>query len=357
MTHAVPSAVEADPRWRAVLRRDAADFVYGVMTTGVYCRPSCPSRRPKPENVAFFDSCDAAEAAGLRACLRCRPRGEDPEARVAALVAAACRRLETAEATVLLDDLARAAGLSPFHFHRLFKARTGLTPRAYARAQRERRMRAALDEGGAVTAAIYEAGYGSGSRFYEGARASLGMTPTRYKKGGAGEAIRFAVAQSSLGAVLVAESDKGVCAISLGDDPETLTRELQDRFPAARLIGGDADFEARVAQVVGFVEAPRLGLGLPLDIRGTAFQQRVWQALRAIPAGETLSYAELARRIKAPAAVRAVAGACAANTLAVAVPCHRIVRADGGLSGYRWGVARKAALLVKEKLVKERDAG
>ncbi|HWU50705.1 MAG TPA: bifunctional DNA-binding transcriptional regulator/O6-methylguanine-DNA methyltransferase Ada [Asticcacaulis sp.] len=353
MTSSVTHLIETDPRWDAVLRRAPdADFVYGVLTTGIYCRASCPSRRPRPENVAFFDNCDAAEAAGLRACLRCRPRGEDPAVRTVAIIAQACRRIEASDALLRLDDLAREAGLSPYHFHRLFRAQTGVTPQAYARAQRDKRMRAALDGDVSVTGAIYDAGYGSASRFYEGAAARLGMTASRYRDGGAGEAIRFAIAQSSLGAVLVAESDKGVCAISLGDDPEGLTQALQDRFPAARLTGDDPAFDARVAQVVALVEAPRLGLDLPLDIRGTAFQQRVWQALRALRPGETLSYAELAQRLKAPRAVRAVAGACAANVLAVAIPCHRIVRSDGGLSGYRWGVARKAALLEKE-----RDAG
>jgi AraC family transcriptional regulator of adaptative response/methylated-DNA-[protein]-cysteine methyltransferase len=323
-----------------------------VITTGIYCRPACSSRRPNPENVRFYASYEAAEAAGLRACLRCRPRDVAPAQQSAALVAQACRRIEGSETPPRLDELAREAGLSPFHFHRLFRKATGLTPRAYGRALRERRLSAALRDEATVTDAIYAAGYGSAGRFYEAAGARLGMTPTRYRAGGAHEDIRFAVAQSALGAVLVAESARGVCAISLGDDPEALTRELQDRFPAARLTGDDPAFQARVAQVVAFVEAPGLGLDLPLDIRGTAFQQRVWQALRAVPPGETLSYAALAARIGAPAAVRAVAGACAANTLAVAVPCHRIVRADGSLSGYRWGVERKAALLKKEK-----DAG
>ena len=341
----------ADTRWQAVLDRDAAfdgRFWYGVKTTGVYCRPSCAARTPKPENVAFFDDCDAAEATGLRACKRCKPREEAPKVRQAALIAEACRRIETAEEEPSLEQLARTAGLSSYHFHRVFKAATGLTPKAYAAAKRAGRVREGLAQGERVTDALYDAGYGSNSRFYERSNHILGMTPKRFQDGGRDTDIRFAVAQCALGAILVARSDKGVVAISLGDDPEALTRELQDRFPKANLIGGDAEFEKLVAQVIGFVEAPQAGLDLPLDIRGTAFQQRVWQALRAIPAGETLSYAEVAERIGQPDAVRAVAGACAANTLAVVIPCHRVVRTDGTLSGYRWGVERKRALLAVE---------
>ncbi|MDI7775065.1 bifunctional DNA-binding transcriptional regulator/O6-methylguanine-DNA methyltransferase Ada [Asticcacaulis sp. EMRT-3] len=347
MTHAASLIPETDPRWQAVCARvREAGFFYGVTTTGIYCRPACPARRPRLENVAFFDTCAAAEAAGLRACLRCRPREDD---RQAAVVAQACRHIETAEQMPDLDALAQEAGLSRFHFHRLFRQLTGCTPRAYGRALREQRVRDGLQGEGSVTKALYDAGYGSGGRFYEAAPAVLGMRPGRYKKGGAGEAIRFAVGQCRLGAILVAESEQGLCAIALGDDPEVLVRDLQDRFPAAQLMGDDPVFAAKLAQVVGLIEMPGVGLNLPLDIRGTAFQQRVWQALRAIPPGQTASYAEVAARIGAPAAVRAVAGACAANTLAVAIPCHRVVRSDGALSGYRWGVARKRALLDQER--------
>ncbi|SFY35590.1 DNA-O6-methylguanine--protein-cysteine S-methyltransferase /Transcriptional regulator Ada [Paracoccus pantotrophus] len=342
---------ERDPRWQGVLARDPAcdgAFVYAVRTSGVYCRPSCPSRKAKPQNVSFFDTPDQAEAAGFRACLRCNPRGPSSAQANAAIVAEACRIIERADEVPRLDDLAKKVGMSPHHFHRQFKAITGLTPRAYAAAHRAGRVRAELPEAASVTDAIYAAGFNASSRFYEQSPRMLGMAPSAYRQGGRDADIRFAVGQCSLGAILVAQSGRGICAISLGDDPDALVRELQDRFPQARLTGDDADFAALVAKVVGFVEAPGIGLDLPLDIRGTAFQTRVWQALRDIPAGRTASYAEIARRIGAPRAVRAVAGACAANHIAVAIPCHRVVRTDGGLSGYRWGVPRKRALLEKE---------
>lgn len=273
-----------------------------------------------------------------------------PSARDAARVAAACRRIEQAETLPSLAALAREAGLSPHHFHRVFKAVTGLTPKAYAQAQRGKALREALARPGAkVVDAAFDAGFNAASRFYDSAETLLGMTPAQYRDGGARARIAFAIAQCSLGALLVARSQRGLCAIALGDDPDVLLRELQDRFPRAELVGGDAAFEQLVAQVVGLIEAPRLGLDLPLDIRGTAFQQRVWDALRKVPAGQTVSYAEIAARIGSPRAVRAVAQACAANVLAVAIPCHRVVRSDGGVSGYRWGVARKQALLERER--------
>lgn len=346
------AATVADPRWAAVQARDpAADgrFVYSVKTTGVYCRPSCGARPARPENVAFHATPAEAERAGFRPCRRCRPDTPPLAQRQAALVAELCRAIEAADEPPALEALAERAGLSVSHLHRTFKAVTGLTPRAWAAAQRAQRLRAALDAPGArVTDAIYDAGYGAASRFYEEAGEVLGMTPTAWRAGGADTDIRFAIGQCSLGAILVARSGRGVCAISLGDDPEQLARELQDRFPRARLMGGDADFERLVAQVVGLVEAPGQGADLPLDVRGTAFQQRVWQALRAIPPGTTASYAEIAERIGAPAATRAVAQACGANPLAVAIPCHRVVRRDGSLSGYRWGVERKRSLLARE---------
>lgn len=368
-TSSTRRAIERDPRWASVLARDpAADgrFVYSVRTTGVYCRPSCGSRRARPENVRFHADAPAAERAGFRACLRCRPRDPAPRARQVARVTRACRIIETASTVPSLESLAKAVGLSPFHFHRLFKSVTGLTPRGYAVALRAgrlrerltapRRARASTATGARMTAAraritdaIYDAGYNSSTRAYAQAPAVLGMKPVAYRDGGQGARIRFAVAQGTLGAVLVAQSARGLCAILMGDDPEALVRDLQDRFPNAELVGGEPGFERVVATVLGFIEAPALGLELPLDIRGTAFQQRVWQALRELPPGKTASYTEIARRIGAPAATRAVAGACAANPLAVAIPCHRVVRTDGGLSGYRWGVARKRELLERER--------
>jgi len=342
----------ADQRWSRVLVRDReADgvFWYSVATTGVFCRPSCPSRRADRRNVRFHDSIEAALAAGFRPCRRCNPQGLTAAQANAALVARICRMIDETGSAPRLAEMAKEVDLSPAHFHRMFKAVTGLTPSAYAAAGRAARLREGLGQAGSVTEAIYGSGFGSSGRFYEAATGLLGMTPRRFRAGGARETLRFAVGQCALGAILVAASDKGVAAILIDDDPERLVQDLQRRFPRADLIGGDAAFEAMVAQVVGFVEAPRLGLDLPLDIRGTAFQQRVWQALRAIPPGATTSYAELAARIGLPAAVRAVAGACAANALAVAIPCHRVVRRDGVLSGYRWGVERKRALLAAER--------
>ncbi len=350
MTAAVINT-EIDPRWTQVRTRDAAAdgaFVYGVTTTRIYCRPSCPSRAAKPQNVRFFADAGDAAAAGFRACLRCKPTGPSQAQETAAKVAAAAKLIDEAETPPTLDQVADAVGLSPFHFHRVFKAATGLTPRQYADAKRGAKVRRALASPSTVTQAIYDAGFNANSRFYAQSAALLGMTPSAYKDGGAAANIRFAIGQSSLGAILVASSDKGVCCILIGDDPQDLAEDLQRRFGKATLVGDDADFAALVARVVGFIEAPKLGLDLPLDVRGTAFQQRVWQALRAIPAGSTASYADIAAAIGSPKAVRAVAGACAANPIAVAIPCHRVLRNDGALSGYRWGVERKRALLDAE---------
>ena len=345
------ATTEADPRWQRVVARDAsADgaFWYAVSTTGIYCRPSCGARLARPEHVRFYVSREAAERDGFRPCKRCRPDAQARSQEQAEAIVRACRQIEQAESTPALEVLAHEAGMSRFHFHRLFKAMVGLTPRAYAQAWRSGRVRAALQDEDSVLAAVYAAGYASTGRFYADSDAVLGMTPTRFRQGGADTQIRFAIAASVLGALLVAQSARGICAIALGDDPDRLARDLQDRFPQAVLVGDDADFAHTVAQVVGFVETPALGLDLPLDIRGTAFQQRVWQALREVPAGETVSYTALAQRLGVPRAVRAVASACAANTLAVAVPCHRVVRQDGSLSGYRWGVERKRALIERE---------
>jgi len=340
-----------DERWAAVLTRDPeADgaFVYAVRTTGIYCRPTCPSRRPRRENVEFHPTGDGAAKAGFRSCRRCRPDEKPRAAEHAELVARACRLIEEADEAPHLEELAAAVGMSRFHFHRVFKSITGVTPKAYAATHRAERVRDALLKGGTVTDAIYEAGFNSSGRFYAAAVEQLGMLPKRFQAGGQGTVIRFAVGECSLGSVLVAATSKGVCAILLGEEPDRLVRDLQDRFPKAELIGGDEDFEAVVAAVVGFVESPTGDLGLPLHVRGTAFQHRVWRALRAVPSGATVSYAEIAQRIGAPKAVRAVAQACASNHLAVAIPCHRVVRADGALSGYRWGVERKRAILDRE---------
>jgi AraC family transcriptional regulator, regulatory protein of adaptative response / methylated-DNA-[protein]-cysteine methyltransferase len=345
------TATENDPRWARVVARDrSADgqLWYSVATTGVYCRPSCPSRGANPKNVGLHDTLEDAKATGFRPCKRCNPDGISQDAANSILVEKACRLIERSETLPSLTDLAAAIGMSPSYFHRLFKAETGLTPKGYAAAHRAGRVRQELLKGQSVTGAIYDAGFSSSGRFYEKSTDMLGMTPTQYRAGGVNEEIRFAVGQSTLGAILVASSEKGVVSISIGDDPEALVRELQDRFAKARLIGGDAEYEALVARVVGFVEAPALGLDLPLDVRGTAFQQRVWQALREIPVGETRSYSDIARNIGAPTSMRAVAGACANNTIAVAIPCHRVVRNDGQLSGYRWGIARKRLLIERE---------
>jgi AraC family transcriptional regulator, regulatory protein of adaptative response / methylated-DNA-[protein]-cysteine methyltransferase len=340
-----------DARWEAVRRRDrSADgaFCYAVRTTGIYCRPSCAARLPRRDNVEFHADAAAAEKAGFRPCKRCQPNAQGPLARQAAVVARACRQIEQAEELPRLDELARAAGMSAFHFHRVFKAATGVTPKAYADAHRGRRVRAELKAAGSVTEAIYGAGFNSNARFYESSARLLGMTPSEFRSGGNGATIRFAVGECSLGAILVAATEKGVCAIQFGDDPDALLRNLQDAFPKAQLVGGDKGFEQLVAKVVGFVEAPQRGLDLPLHVRGTAFQQKVWRALRKIKPGKTASYAEIAKKIGEPNAVRAVAQACGANSLAVAIPCHRVVRRDGAISGYRWGVERKRALLAKE---------
>ncbi|RKH04225.1 bifunctional DNA-binding transcriptional regulator/O6-methylguanine-DNA methyltransferase Ada [Corallococcus carmarthensis] len=350
-TEALAAATLGDPRWAAVVARDgAADgrFFYSVRTTGVFCRPSCGARTPRPENVGFHSTVTAAEQAGFRACRRCKPGEPSLAVKHADRVAELCRFIQASEQMPSLEELAERAGLSPYHLHRVFKAATGLTPKGYAAAQRAERIRTGLTKRGSVTEAIYDAGFNSSGRFYETSSQVLGMTPTNFRAGGANTEIRFAIAECSLGPILVATSDRGVCAILMGDDPDALAKDLQDRFPQATLVGGDAKFEQLVAKVVGFVEAPGVGLDLPLDVRGTAFQQRVWQALCEIPAGKTASYTDIAERIGSPKSVRAVAQACGANALAVVIPCHRVVRNDGALSGYRWGVERKRALLDRE---------
>lgn len=337
--------------WTAVKARDRrfdGTFFYSVATTGVYCRPSCAARLANRKNVAFHASCAEAERAGFRPCKRCRPNEPSLDHRYAAKVAEACRLIEEAEEPLKLDQLASAAGLSSYHFHRIFKKIVGVTPKAYTVAHRQNRLRENLKRSKTVTGAIFDAGFNSSGRFYADSAKMLGMTPRDFRAGGANARMHFAVGRCSLGSILVAASGKGVSAILFGDDPEALIHDLEDRFPNADLIGGDSAFEGVMAKVVGLVEAPEVGLDLPLDVRGTAFQHRVWQALREIPVGTTATYSEIAAKIGMPKAVRAVASACAANKIAVAIPCHRVVRNDGSLSGYRWGVERKRTLLDRE---------
>lgn len=346
------STIEADPRWQQVVQRDrsAHGFVYAVKSTGIYCRACCPARRPKFENISFFDTPTAAEAAGYRPCKRCRPEQAGADDKLRLIIETTCRLIEGADTTPSLNELALAAGLSPYYFQRQFKAITGLTPKVYAQNYRASRMRDALiDKNNNVTQAIYDAGFQSSSRFYDHASDMLGMTPTAFKKGGKNMEIYFAVAECSLGSVLVASTHKGICAVTLGDDAQVLVQLLQDRFPQATLIGGDKRYETHIAAVIAQIENPAQRFNLPLDIQGTVFQQKVWQALREIPEGETISYSELAKRIGQPTANRAVASACGANKIAVIIPCHRVVRTNGDLSGYRWGVERKRALLLKEQ--------
>jgi AraC family transcriptional regulator of adaptative response/methylated-DNA-[protein]-cysteine methyltransferase len=336
--------------WEAVRTRDAsADgrFFCCVLSTGIYCYPSCASRPTRPENVVFHPDPASAERAGFRACKRCRPDLPPRAEREAALVARACRSIERAEDALSLEELAEEAGVSAFHFHRLFRRITGVTPKAYAAAKRADRVQTVLARAPSVTDSLYAAGFSSSGRFYEAAPGILGMTPTAWRKGAEGETISYATGPCSLGMVLVAATERGICAILLGDNEAGLQADLASRFPRAA-ISHSVDFTDYLAQVIAKIEAPGTSLALPLDIRGTAFQRQVWQALQQIPAGETRSYSELAAELGQPGAARAVAGACAANKLAVAVPCHRVVGRDGALTGYRWGVARKRALLARE---------
>lgn len=338
-----------DDRYDALARRDAAlreAFVVGVKTTGIYCRPGCPARTPKRENLDFFDTTEQARGAGYRACLRCKPDEARPGAEA---VARACRLIEAADTPPSLDDLAEAVGLSPHHFHRLFKARTGVTPAAYAAQVRDGRAKAALSGGAAVTEAIYDSGFGAPSRFYDAADKRFGMTPSAWKKAGQGERLRVVVAPCSLGQVLVAATDRGVSSIELGDDATFMLERFRQRFAQAEVASDDPELEALVRRIIGLIDDPRdPGLDLPLDVRGTAFQQKVWQALRTIPPGETWTYGELAAAIGRPGAARAVGAACGANPVCVVVPCHRVVGSNGSLTGYAWGTARKKELLRRE---------
>lgn len=338
-------------RWEAVRIRDkAADgqFYYAVRTTGVFCRPSCPARLALRQNVSFHASPADARRAGFRPCKRCRPEDDRSETAAADGIRRACRLIDEADEQPTLAALARTAGLSRFHFHRRFKAALGVTPKQYAAMVRARRLEVELRQSPTVTDAIYGAGYNSSSRFYEESGAVLGMTATAFRGRGEGEVIAFALGHSSLGLVLVATTEKGVCAIILGDSEGDLVADLRHRFARAEIRGPEPCLREALAKVIGLVEQPASGLDLPLDIRGTAFQAQVWAALRRIPPGTTASYQEIARRIGRPTAARAVAKACADNALAIAVPCHRVVRTDGGLSGYRWGIERKREILRRE---------
>jgi len=338
-------------RWQTVVQRDLqADraFVYGVLTTGIYCRPGCASRLPKRENIRFFDTWEDAERAGLRPCKRCTPQKAVPRSAATEAVAKACGLIEAAEHPPSLQELADAVGLSPHYLHRVFKRIVGITPKQYGAEKRMERVRASLQREETVTEALYSAGFESSSRFYETAAASLGMKPTQYRRGGDGVMITFAVAESYLGWVLVAATDQGICRIDFDDSVDALQSRLAASFPQARLLGDVPEFAATITQVLSFLERPEQGLELPLDVQGTAFQRRVWAALQELPAGSTASYSDVASRIGKPKAARAVARACAANRIAAAIPCHRVVRSDGALGGYRWGLERKRALLDRE---------
>jgi AraC family transcriptional regulator of adaptative response/methylated-DNA-[protein]-cysteine methyltransferase len=338
--------------WKAVESRDAgADgrFLYGVRTTGVYCRPGCASRRPLRSNTVFFETTEVAEAAGFRACKRCRPADRSAASRHLAAIEKACALLRTSETMPSLADLAEAAAISRFHFHRVFKQITGVTPREYARSYRLGRLGEKLDSGQPIAASIYASGFGSSSRAYEAAPAGLGMTPGARRRKGGGETIRFVTVATPLGWALVAATERGICMTALGDDRDRLGVALRQRFPAAEVIADDAGLQKWADRIVRFITAPDQNLDLPLDIQGTAFQARVWRALQKIPLGKTASYSEIAAALGQPKAVRAVAQACAANKLALIVPCHRVIRSDGDLGGYRWGLERKRALLARER--------
>ncbi len=340
-----------ESRWQAVqARTPEADgaFVFAVKTTGIYCRPTCRSRRALRLNVAFYPSPTAAEAAGFRPCKRCQPQLDDPLARQKKQVEQACRILDSSESALSLQELAQQVAISPWYFHRLFKQTTGLTPKAWHQARRAEKMRQALQQGESVTGALYQAGYASASSFYHQADNTLGMTARQYRHQGEQAAIEFVVGRCSLGEFLVAGSERGICAIAFGDSPQDLIASLEQQFPRAAIAPGSAAFADNVAGVVSYLDHQQGRFPLPLDLQGTAFQIQVWRALQTIPAGETASYQHIATAIGKPDAVRAVAGACAANKLAVVIPCHRVIRRDGALSGYRWGVERKRALLQRE---------
>ncbi len=338
-------------RWQALVERNPkADgmFIYAVQTTGIYCRPTCSSRIPNHNNVAFFETCAEAEKAGFRPCKRCKPNTVSPQTQQIEIITRICKLIEETEETFSLQAMADLAGLSQYHFHRLFKKIVGITPKEYATAHRAKRARQKLNQEITVTQAIYDAGFETSNSFYSKSTAMLGMTPTNYKQGASGVEIRFVIKASWLGPMLVAATAKGICAIAFGDTPEVLTVHLQNQFPYAEFRENDPTFADWVERVLAFVETPQQGLNLPLDIQGTAFQQLVWKALQEVPAGSTASYGDIAQAIGNHKAFRAVARACATNQIAIAIPCHRVVGSDGALRGYRWGCDRKRALLKRE---------
>lgn len=337
--------------WQAVVNRDTSrqsDFLFGVTTTGIYCRPGCPSPLPKREHIRFFKTWQAAETEGFRPCKRCNPRGAHPQAQSIQYVIHACRLIETSQSEPSLDELAGAVGLSPSQFHRVFKKVTGITPKAYALEVRADRVRENLQEDATITQTVADAGYASSSRFYERSQKTLGMQPSHYKNGATGLTIRYAIVNTFLGPTLIAATERGICHIEFGDSANALRDRLETIFPQARLVGDDPAFNASIIQVIDFIESPGDRFPLPLDIQGTAFQRRVWTALQDIQPGKILSYKDIAHQIGHPKSARAVGNACAVNRLAVAVPCHRAIRTDGGLGGYRWGLKRKIALLARE---------
>jgi AraC family transcriptional regulator, regulatory protein of adaptative response / methylated-DNA-[protein]-cysteine methyltransferase len=338
-------------RWQAVLDKDNShdgQYWFAVKTTGIYCRPSCPSRTPKRTNAIFFDSIANAKTAGFRACLRCAPDGHSKRQLQTKAILQACRVIEASQERISLSALAEQMGLSAHHFHRMFKDVTGVTPRDYFKARQIAQIGQSVQSTATVTQAIYESGFNSSGRFYENTNSMLGMTPKAYKSGGAGEAIRVTVRDCALGLVLVAATERGICTIEFGDDKAQLMERLNKRFPNALMKAQDARFNEWIEKLLKHLQVPDKALDLPLDVRGTVFQQQVWNALQDIPLGQTASYSQVAQKIGNPNATRAVATACASNVLAVAIPCHRVVRGNGDLSGYRWGVERKKRLLNAE---------